>query len=445
MTPTAALSPALGSPSLAPLAGSAPLWTLEGWRGADPVMGIALLMVIALLAGEAVYRLTRLPRAIGPMLVGVLASPLALNLVEVRELNPWKPLLDLAVGMLVFELGTRIRPRWLIDNPWLALQSLFEAALSGAAVAAALVALGAPRLSAALAGFVAMSTSPVIALATVHELRTRGQVTERLLMLATLNSVLAVLALKVWSVLALTGAPGGAALASLGGAVYALCGSFLLGAFTGLLLERLSSAIAGSTARAILQLAMLVLATMLAAQLRLSPLLALLVAGMVARARMGHALQVAPQFGLAGATLTLLLFLSFGLLTPRLQGLGLWAWMAAIIAARMAGKTIAVLALARPSGLSWRQAAGLAVALQPASGLAVLMVSAGFDWSGDLPTPDAPVLQALLGAVALMQLLGPAFAQWGLQTLAGEGRSAGPRAGPPSFMATSPDDAASRR
>jgi Kef-type K+ transport system membrane component KefB len=101
---------------------TAPLWTLEGLRGADPVLGIALLIIIAVVTGEAVRRWTRLPRTCGHMLVGVIASPLALRLLERTDLDPWKPLLDLAVGVLVFELGARIRPRWLFDNPTLALQ-----------------------------------------------------------------------------------------------------------------------------------------------------------------------------------------------------------------------------------------------------------------------------------------------------------------------------------
>ncbi len=422
---TADLATAFTSTASDPSTSSAPLWTLDGWRNADPVMGIALLMLIALLAGEAVHRWTRLPRAIGPMLVGALASPLAFHLVDVGELNPWKPLLDLAVGMLVFELGTRIRPRWLIDNPWLALKSLVAAGLAGLAVMTGLMLLGAPRLSAGLAGMVAMSTSPVIALASVHELRARGQVTERLLMMAALNSVCAVLGIKVWGVLASVDASGAMWTTALSGAVYSLCGSFLLGVLTALLLERLSQAVEGATSRAILQLALLVLATMTAAQFTLSPLLALLVAGMVAKARMGHALRVEPQFGLAGAVLTLLLFLSFGLLSTPLGPQVLLPWVAVIIVARLAGQAAGVLALARPSGLGWRQSLALIVALQPASGLAVLMVSASLDWPGITagygPLPDARVMQSLLAAVGLLQLIGPACAQWGLRDIAGEG------------------------
>lgn len=402
------------------------LWTLEGWRNADPVMGLAVLLLIALFAGEAVHRLTRLPRAIGPMLVGALASPAALRLVDVHDLNPWKPLLDLAVGILLFELGTRLQPRWLVRNPWLALKALSEALLSGAAVAAALIMLGAPALSAVLAGIVAMSTSPVITLNGVHELGARGQVTERLLTLSAINSVLAVLGLKAWSVVA----SFDAASASSQGpwftvaaeALYALCGSFLLGAVAGLAVERGSRWLSRESSRAILQLGLVVLSAMAAAQYGLSALLALLVAGMVARARMGHALRVEPQFGLMGTALTLLLFLSLGLLATLHGSAALLPWVLAILGARLLGKAAAVLLLARPSGLGWRQAGGLALALQPASGLAVLSVGASFAWPAGWPTPDAQVMQALLIAIGLLQLAGPAFTHWGLRWVAREGQ-----------------------
>lgn len=408
------------APALAPAA----LWTLERWRHADPVMGLALLMLVALFAGEAVHRLTRLPRAIGPMLVGALASPAALRLVDLDDIEPWKPLLDLAVGVLLFELGTRLQPRWLAHNPWLTLKSFGEALLAGALVALTLTWMGAPGASAVLAGIVAMSTSPVITLNGVTELSARGQVTERLLTLCAVNSVLAVLGLKVWGVVATSFATTGANPWSsvLAEALYALCGSFLLGAIAGLLVERLSRMLSNPPSRALLQLGIVVLSALLAAQYGLSALLALLVAGVVARSRMGHTLQVEPQFGLMGSALTLLLFLSIGLLAT-LHGPGaLVPWVVAIVAARAIGKALAVMLLARPSGLGWRQSAGLALALQPASGLAVLSVGASFAWPIGWATPDAQVFEALLIAIGLLQVAGPAFTHWGLRLIAREGR-----------------------
>src|SRR5204862_2613543 len=122
-----------------------------------------------------------------------------------------------------FELGTRLRPRWLLHNPSLALTCLLEAALAGAAVTAALVFLGVPMLSAAVAGIVAMSTSPVITLAVLHDIRPRGQVTERLLMMTAVNSVLAMILLKVWHVVATSSEHD--VLTAITGALYVVAGS----------------------------------------------------------------------------------------------------------------------------------------------------------------------------------------------------------------------------
>jgi Kef-type K+ transport system membrane component KefB len=92
----------------------------------------------------------------------------------------------------------------------------------------------------------------------------------------------------------------------------------------------------------------------------------------------------------------------------------------AIVVARLLGKGLAVLLLARPSGLGWRQAAALTLALQPMGGLAVLLVMRDFAWQSQLPGIDIAVLQALLVATTLMQLSGPLWVQLGLRRVADE-------------------------
>jgi Kef-type K+ transport system membrane component KefB len=350
--------------------------------------------------------------------VGALASPLVLSLLERSELDAWKPLIDLAIAVLVFELGTRIRPRWLIDNPALALTCVLEGLLAGLAVAGSLVLLGVPVLSAGVAGTVAMSTSPIITLAVLHEMRPRGQVTERLLLMTAVNSVLAMLLLKGWHVVA---ASVDRNLFATGmNALYVVSGSVLLGSACGLLLEVLSRRLRGTGAMAVLQIGLVIIASMLAVQWTLSPLLALLVAGMVARARMRHALTVEPQLGSAGAALSVVLFVCLGLLLTLDDFLKLFPWVIAIVIARAAGKGLAVAALARPSGLGWRQAGALTLALQPMSSLAVLLAADTFAWASQLPGMDRAVLQAVLLATSLMQITGPLWTTLALRQVARE-------------------------
>ncbi|MBC7956224.1 MAG: cation:proton antiporter [Cytophagales bacterium] len=408
---------------LAPTAGStAPLWTLDGLRGADPVLGFALVMLVAVVLGELLHRRLRLPRMVGHMITGALASPLALRLLERTDLDPWKPLIDLAIGVLVFELGSRVRPRWLIDNPWLALTCLLEGLLAGLCVTVALVSLGAPVASAWLAGAVAMSTSPVITLVLVHEQRSRGQVTERLLITTAINSALSILALKAWRVVTAADAASLSAelLPVATDAIIVVIGSFLLGVATGWVLAKLTQPLRGAAAAPVLQIALVILAAMLAAQWQLSALLALLVAGMVARSRIGHALTVEPHLGSAGAVLTVLLFIALGMLFT-LDGITtLWPWVLAILLARLVGKGFAVGMLARFSALGWRQSAALTLALQPMSSLAVLLAANTFGWTSQLPGVAGGVLQALLIATTMLHLLGPVLTQWSLRSLAQE-------------------------
>jgi Kef-type K+ transport system membrane component KefB len=415
--------PSAAASSIAPAAAaSAPLWTLDGLRAADPVLGIALLMLVAVLLAETLHRTWRIPRICGHMLTGAIASPLALRVFDRFDLDPWKPLIDLAIGALLFELGTRVRPRWLIDNPWLALSCLLQSLLCGLLVTGCLVWMGAPMVTAAIAGTVALSTSPVIALAVSHEERSRGQVTERLLLMVSINAVIAVVGLKVLRVALASdpAMPGDELVQALTSAFRVISGSFLLGVVVGFALDRLSPLVRGTPAMPVLQIALVITASMLAAQWTLSPLLALLVAGMTARARMSHGLTVEPHLGSAGAVLNVLLFICLGLLFT-LDGLRtVWPWVLAIVLTRLLGTGIAVGALARVSGLGWRQAGGLVLALQPMSSLAVLLAADTFGWTSQLPGAHGPTLQALLIAITFMQLTGPVLTQLSLRHLARE-------------------------
>jgi Kef-type K+ transport system membrane component KefB len=416
------ISPAAASAILVAPASSAPLWTLEGLRAADPVLGIALLMLAALVIAEALHRAWRVPRICGHMLTGAIASPLLLSLLDRGELDPWKPLIDLAVGAMLFELGTRIRPRWLVDNPWLAASCLLQSALSGAFVATILYWLGTPGFTAMAVGLVAMATSPVILLSITHETGARGQVTERMLLMTAVNSVIAVVGLKVMRVVLASDfdSPGDELMRALVSALRVLSGSFLLGLACGFALDRLSPLVRGTPAMPVLQIALVITASLVAAQWTLSPLLALLVAGMTARARMKHGLTVEPHLGSAGAVLNVLLFICLGLLCTLEGVLSVWPLVLAIIAARLLGSALAVGALARASGLGWRQAAGLALALQPMSSLAVLLAADTFGWGQQLPGAHEPTLQALLVAITVMQLTGPVWTQLSLRHLARE-------------------------
>src|SRR5262245_59570427 len=78
------------------------------------------LLIAGLLGGELAQRLG-LPRITGYVLIGLASGPEALGLLQTPLTREARALIDLALGLVVFELGHRLDFEWLKKNPWLAL------------------------------------------------------------------------------------------------------------------------------------------------------------------------------------------------------------------------------------------------------------------------------------------------------------------------------------
>ena len=119
--------------------------------GPDGLLVLAAVMVGGALAGEWIARATRLPRVVGYTLAGCVMA--------VAGMGPKLPLdgtarliVDLALALLLFEIGSRVRLRWLRRNPGLLATSLTESLLGAVAVFGSLAALGvAPKVAGACA------------------------------------------------------------------------------------------------------------------------------------------------------------------------------------------------------------------------------------------------------------------------------------------------------
>ena len=107
-----------------------PLWPLS----VSPALWLALSLVVAVLVGEALVRYAKLPRIVGYIGIGLLLGPGGMGLIPQLPDTEWRLVVDLALGILLFELGSKVNLRWLRANPWLAGTSLLEAGTSFFAV-----------------------------------------------------------------------------------------------------------------------------------------------------------------------------------------------------------------------------------------------------------------------------------------------------------------------
>lgn len=385
---------------------------LPSWPpGIESIPWYALLLLAAAIAGELVHRHLRLPRLLGWIVAGFALGPHAAGVLDARALSELRPVLDIAVGMVLFELGQRVDPRWLKRNPWLLATSVLESALAFAAMLTVLLLVGAPPLLAAVAAAIGIATGPAVVLTLARELRAQGQVTERILLFTALNCVYAFLAVNLllaW----LHHEYSSDWIAVLAHPLYLIFGSLLLAyvfAVATLWLLRLLGR--RDDAQFICVVALVIAAVHAAAALKLSGTLALLGYGFAIRA-LDHRRQFASlAFGRLGQIVIVLLFaITSAGLDPSVLAAGALAG-AALVAARYAGRACAILALAPVSGVPLRKASLVALGLMPMSGVALILVH---DTGALFPRLGSALESVVISAIIMLELLGPAVTHFAL-------------------------------
>jgi NhaP-type Na+/H+ or K+/H+ antiporter len=386
-------------------------WITMPWAlRPDTLLGAALLAVVAALLGELAWRLLRWPRLMGALVVG---SLLALAGLGAGGDEPALRLaVDMALALLLFEAGARVDLRWFARNRWLLATSALEALGAALAVWVAARLLGLPGTAAVPLALIALCVSPAVIQRVVGECHAAGQVSERLLALATMNTLMAIVLLQLYSAGVLLTVPD-TWLDALPLATFSFFGSLLLGVALGegigLIARRLDLR---DDHAAVLVLACVLLALVGAKTLSLSTLLVPLLAGLWLRNRTERPWVWPRHFGSAGSALVLLMFIAVAS-APSPQALLTGASIAiALLAVRAAAKTGAVFALARPSGLSMRQAAALSAGLLPMSASAWVL---GLDYGARHPDAAAVLMPVLLAMLAGVELLSPLLLRASLQ------------------------------
>ena len=373
---------------------------------------VGTLLLAGLLGGEVARRMLGLPRITGYVLAGVLLGPQASGFLAPGALGEARVLIDLSLGLIVFELGHRLDAQWLRHNRWLFAAAIAESLFCFSAVLVALLAFGFQPLLAATAAAIGTATSPAVVLLVAHELRAAGQITERMLLFTAVNCVFAYVALTLLlPFLHLEHAVswGEAVLHPL----YILGGSALVGFVASLAMLWLAAWVGKREDRQfILLVALVVLAVGAARSLNLSVGVTLITLGMLARNFDYEHVLLPLRFGYGGQLFFVILFVLTGAslefdALPEVAGA-----VAAFIVARFLGKGLAILAFGPLSGVRPAGAGLLSVALSPMSGLAVVMV---LDTAAMYPAFGGRLAAVVLSTVAVLGILGPIATQFALR------------------------------
>ena len=364
-------------------------------------------IAIAWIAGEFGQRFTGLPRISFYGVVGFALAGPQLGVLPSPDAGPIPMLADVAFGLILFELGYRINLRWLRANPWIGVAGLVESVATFLAVYLIALAFGTPQLTALMLASLAMATSPATVVRVINEQRSSGQVTERVLHLSAQNCVLAVFAFNAvvgfWIFRTFEDL-GDALLNSL----VMLAISALSGAVFGLVVPALLRAIGNPRHDATVAFAIaVILLVAISYAGGLSPVVATLAFGLVARHRRVAFSQAQRNFGALGELLTILLFV-FAASTLDWQEVMAGATLAVVLVlARLVTKTAGVTAFAHLSGISWRKGFLAGVALAPLSVFVILLL----EHARLAGVAIVDELRAVAAVTMLLEVFGPIIIQ----------------------------------
>ncbi|GAB3244909.1 cation:proton antiporter [Chitinimonas naiadis] len=376
---------------------------------------VGLSLLGAVLLAEALHRLFRLPTITGYLCTGLIAGPLGMKLIDPDVMRQLSLFSDMAIGILLFELGRHLDWRWLHREPRLMALALIESLLVFGTVYGLFYLLGIEPVAAGLLGILAMTTSPVILLPILRETRAEGRVSEWARVFAAVNNALAlVLALMLISLTRFSREDGWQvallqpAWELLGAVALGVSGAFLLALFLKWLRHR-----GPHDVLPMLFLFGAIAATVGAAQVLAVPtLLAVLTLGITSRnIDHGEAL-LGLNVDHLRSLFVCVLFVQIG------ASLDWWAWQQVpqwaglFLLARAAVRLLVPWLLAPFSGIGHRQGVWLGVVLLPMSSLAVLTVHGSVAGLPELTTHATAIA---LAALCLMEIIGPLTSRWALE------------------------------
>lgn len=367
-----------------------------------------LVLLGGLASGEVSRRVLALPRTTGYVLFGLLVGQSGLNWVTHFHIESAQLFIDLALGLILFELGYLV-PR---STP----ESGRNRLLAGCAIslmAGLLVLLlflywGFSTGSALFAAALCVATSPAITIATCSDVGAKGERTGLLYTMVAINGAVAFAAVVLLVPFLIDNEPI-SGFARISNALGSIIGSIVLGgACAGLVLLGADRLERQAEHQHLLILGTIVLGVGTAIYLDISVFLPMLIFGILVSTidhdRKVIAIRIASDarvflvitFVLAGAALDIAYLRDY--------------WLEAILIAlaRLAGQVLAILISRKSIGLTVRESVFLGIGLQPMSSIAlVLLVNTQMLYSGMDPT----LIGMLMATILLMQLFGPLATQ----------------------------------
>lgn len=378
-----------------------PTWPIS----LNVLTAIGLILIAGVLGAHFLRRLLpQVPALTGYVLTGILIGPSALNLVDASLLSDISLLVDLALGLVLFELGRRVDYKWMLREKGLLLTGIVLSSVTFFVLFILLTQFGVSKLIACMVAALGMATSPAVILNVVREVKAEGQVSERMLNIVVIGNALAFVVLSI--ALAAVHVEYAAGWENyLLQPLYLLLGSTLLGWLISRLLLLIGKWLRRERQGQLILILALIAATVgIAVMLHLSALIALLAFGIASRHQDAQHTIEEPDLSQFGNLLYIVLFVFAGAQLELGHLASLWPIVLTFIVVRLVITIGVTTALARTNRLSTRNGALLGVGLTPLSGFNIIMVQHAV---GYYPQFGLQLSALVASILVILELLGP--------------------------------------
>lgn len=379
-------------------------------------IAFGVLLFVGVLGGYLAHRISWLPSITGFMAVGLLIGPAGIDLFPQEAIELARPLIDIALALILYRLGLMLDLRTMMRERSLLLVSLIESIATFIVTFTVLTELGLAPFLAGLAAAIVISSSPAVLIHVANEVGAAGPVTERAKELVALNNLLAFFVFSAALPFAHFANDASWTTALLQ-PLYRLLGSMAVAALIALLLVRFArNTRQAPQYRLALVVGALMLGIGIADALDVSELFVPLAMGVTVRTLEGDEMISDIEFGEAFELFFIVLFVYAGakIKPPLIVEIGGMAL--ALVTARFAVKWLTVYGLMRWQGFARRPAAATGLLLMPMAGLAIGLAQT----ADSLFALDAAQLNAIvLASVAILETIGPPIAAYAFR-LSGE-------------------------
>lgn len=417
------MTPMASAPMASAPIASAQLSVLpQGLPPMNVLLVFGVLLAFGTLGGLLAARVRWLPTITGFMALGLVVGPSGVGLLSREALDGAKVLVDIALGLILFQLGATLHPWMAVRNRALLVTSLAEGGATFAVILALMIWIGAPPVVAVLAAAIAVSSSPAVLMHVSHELRAAGPTVDAAEALVAMNNVLAFLLFSLALPFALRDSDVGLRIALLLPA-YQAFGAIAVSVVVAWVVTRVGLLTRADEQH--LRFALVVGAVMLsiglAQALKVSSLFASLTLGIACRWLQGRSRLTRVEFG-GGADVFFIILFVFAGANLHVHEVVQYAPVAiAFVVARSAAKAASVYGCGLAFQHPHRQSISAGLLLLPMAGLAIGLVQTT-GWL--VPALADQVSAIVLAAVAVFETIGPPIAAFALRLSGDAGRAA---------------------